>query len=278
MSRSSLSFSPASKLFTVSFSCWKFTTHVSIAFLQHELCLTQQHGTEKKLTRNKYITCLPYLPWRTACILAKFLCYYYCSIFHSIILIFHLHLCLATVEVRTRIVQTGHQSWVTVRMPAMAETLPCSPWARDLHTSSSSLTWRHQCTARSTETSVPAPCHPRQVKMPCSTISCEPSKMSELWVWKCGSGLTDEKFDQQAASSSSQPFYTFLPVGPVRRERDPSECKTDVSEGSVDLELKLWQGWMINTHTPCCCSLMNNGTRSLVNNGQLWEKNVETCV
>jgi hypothetical protein len=198
--------------------------------------------------------------------------------FHSIILIFHLHLCLATVEVRTRIVQTGHQSWVTVRMPAMAETLPCSPWARGLHTSSSSLTWRHQCTARSTETSVPAPCHPRQVKMPCSTISCEPSKMSELWVWKCGSGLTDEKFDQQAASSSSQPFYTFLPVGPVRRERAPSECKTDVSEGSVDLELKLWQGWMITTHTPCCCFLINNGTKYLVNNGLLWEKNVETCV
>ncbi|KAF0924818.1 hypothetical protein E2562_014923 [Oryza meyeriana var. granulata] len=40
------------------------------------------------------------------------------------------------------------------------------------------------------------------------------------------------------SSSSSQPFYSFLPVGPVRCERALSECKTDVSEG-VDLELKL---------------------------------------
>ncbi|XP_052165809.1 uncharacterized protein LOC127782579 isoform X1 [Oryza glaberrima] len=40
------------------------------------------------------------------------------------------------------------------------------------------------------------------------------------------------------SSSSSQPFYSFLPVGPVRCERTLSECKTDVSEG-VDLELKL---------------------------------------
>ncbi|PNT70154.1 hypothetical protein BRADI_2g06832v3 [Brachypodium distachyon] len=45
-----------------------------------------------------------------------------------------------------------------------------------------------------------------------------------------------------AASSSSQPFYSFLPVGPVRLERAPSECKTDMSEGGVDLELKLWKG------------------------------------
>ncbi|XP_051206381.1 uncharacterized protein [Lolium perenne] len=48
--------------------------------------------------------------------------------------------------------------------------------------------------------------------------------------------------DFSASAMPSQPFYTFLPVGPVRRERAPSECKTDVSEGSVDLELKLWQG------------------------------------
>ncbi|KAG8053010.1 hypothetical protein GUJ93_ZPchr0001g30248 [Zizania palustris] len=40
------------------------------------------------------------------------------------------------------------------------------------------------------------------------------------------------------SSSSSQPFYSFMPVGPVRCERALSECKTDVSEG-VDLELKL---------------------------------------
>ncbi|CAM0880374.1 unnamed protein product [Alopecurus aequalis] len=44
------------------------------------------------------------------------------------------------------------------------------------------------------------------------------------------------------SSSSSQPFYTFLPVGPVSGERAPRECKTDVSEGGVDLELKLWKG------------------------------------
>uniref|UniRef100_J3KXL0 Uncharacterized protein n=1 Tax=Oryza brachyantha TaxID=4533 RepID=J3KXL0_ORYBR len=40
------------------------------------------------------------------------------------------------------------------------------------------------------------------------------------------------------SSSSSQPFYSFLPVGPVRCERTLSECKVDVSEG-IDLELKL---------------------------------------
>jgi hypothetical protein len=197
--------------------------------------------------------------------------------FHSIILIFRLHVCLATVQMRTQIVQTGHRSWLTVRMPAMAETLPCSPWARGLHTSSSSLTWYHRCTARSTETSVPAPCHPRQVKMPSSAVSSEPSKMCELWVWQCGSGLTDENFDQQgsvSASSSSQPFYTFLPVGPVRHERTPSECKNDVSEGSVDLELKLWEGWMFNYTPPCCCSHIEIGTECQVNTGQLWGENM----
>ncbi|KAG8045668.1 hypothetical protein GUJ93_ZPchr0008g11988 [Zizania palustris] len=40
------------------------------------------------------------------------------------------------------------------------------------------------------------------------------------------------------SSSSSQPFYSFMPLGPVRCERALSECKTDVSEG-IDLELKL---------------------------------------
>ncbi|KAL5220155.1 hypothetical protein ABZP36_024868 [Zizania latifolia] len=40
------------------------------------------------------------------------------------------------------------------------------------------------------------------------------------------------------SSSSSQPFYSFMPVGPVRCERALSECKTDGSEG-IDLELKL---------------------------------------
>ncbi|CAL4978552.1 unnamed protein product [Urochloa decumbens] len=41
-----------------------------------------------------------------------------------------------------------------------------------------------------------------------------------------------------ASSSSSRPFYSFMPVGPVRCERPLSEIKADVSEG-VDLELKL---------------------------------------
>uniref|UniRef100_A0ACD5VPN3 Uncharacterized protein n=1 Tax=Avena sativa TaxID=4498 RepID=A0ACD5VPN3_AVESA len=46
-----------------------------------------------------------------------------------------------------------------------------------------------------------------------------------------------------ASSSSPQPFYTFLPVGPVRRrERTPTERKSDAPEGGVDLELKLWKG------------------------------------
>ncbi|KAL6627203.1 hypothetical protein ACP70R_030929 [Stipagrostis hirtigluma subsp. patula] len=43
-----------------------------------------------------------------------------------------------------------------------------------------------------------------------------------------------------AASASAQPFYSFLPVGPVRCERALSECKADMSDG-VDLELKLWK-------------------------------------
>uniref|UniRef100_K3XJF0 SPOROCYTELESS-like EAR-containing protein 1 n=1 Tax=Setaria italica TaxID=4555 RepID=K3XJF0_SETIT len=41
-----------------------------------------------------------------------------------------------------------------------------------------------------------------------------------------------------SASSSSRPFYSFMPVGPVRCERPLSEIKADVSDG-VDLELKL---------------------------------------
>ncbi|KAG2594913.1 hypothetical protein PVAP13_5KG037600 [Panicum virgatum] len=41
-----------------------------------------------------------------------------------------------------------------------------------------------------------------------------------------------------SASSSSRPFYSFMPVGPVRCERPLNEIKSDVSEG-VDLELKL---------------------------------------
>ncbi|CAL4958934.1 unnamed protein product [Urochloa decumbens] len=41
-----------------------------------------------------------------------------------------------------------------------------------------------------------------------------------------------------ASSSSSRPFYSFMPVGPVRCERPLSEIKADASEG-VDLELKL---------------------------------------
>ncbi|XP_047054053.1 uncharacterized protein LOC124660287 [Lolium rigidum] len=56
------------------------------------------------------------------------------------------------------------------------------------------------------------------------------------------SAMPSQASQNQAASSSSQPFYTFLPVGPVRGERAQSECKTDMPEGSVDLELKLWQG------------------------------------
>ncbi|PAN32886.1 hypothetical protein PAHAL_5G519000 [Panicum hallii] len=41
-----------------------------------------------------------------------------------------------------------------------------------------------------------------------------------------------------SASSSSRPFYSFMPVGPVRCERPLNEIKADVSD-SVDLELKL---------------------------------------
>ncbi|XP_062208779.1 uncharacterized protein LOC133910284 [Phragmites australis] len=40
------------------------------------------------------------------------------------------------------------------------------------------------------------------------------------------------------SASASQPFYSFLPAGPVRCERVLSDCKADVSDG-VDLELKL---------------------------------------
>ncbi|PNT70152.1 uncharacterized protein LOC100841013 isoform X1 [Brachypodium distachyon] len=54
--------------------------------------------------------------------------------------------------------------------------------------------------------------------------------------------MPSQQGSTSAASSSSQPFYSFLPVGPVRLERAPSECKTDMSEGGVDLELKLWKG------------------------------------
>ncbi|XP_037412158.1 developmental and secondary metabolism regulator VEL1-like [Triticum dicoccoides] len=43
-------------------------------------------------------------------------------------------------------------------------------------------------------------------------------------------------------SSSALPFYNFLPIGPVDRERAPSERKADVSDGEIDLELKLWKG------------------------------------
>ena len=43
-----------------------------------------------------------------------------------------------------------------------------------------------------------------------------------------------------SASSSSRPFYSFMPVGPVRCERPLNEIKADVSDG-VDLELKLWR-------------------------------------
>ncbi|XP_062220895.1 protein SPOROCYTELESS [Phragmites australis] len=42
------------------------------------------------------------------------------------------------------------------------------------------------------------------------------------------------------SASSSRPFYSFLPAGPVRCEGPLSECKADVSDG-VDLELKLWK-------------------------------------
>ncbi|KAM3329277.1 hypothetical protein ACQJBY_026380 [Aegilops geniculata] len=43
-------------------------------------------------------------------------------------------------------------------------------------------------------------------------------------------------------SSSSLPFYNFLPIGPVDHERAPSERKADVSDGEIDLELNLWKG------------------------------------
>ncbi|KAF8663341.1 hypothetical protein HU200_055956 [Digitaria exilis] len=40
------------------------------------------------------------------------------------------------------------------------------------------------------------------------------------------------------SSSSSRPFYSFMPVGPVRCERSLGDIKFDVSDG-VDLELRL---------------------------------------
>ncbi|KAF8714311.1 hypothetical protein HU200_027774 [Digitaria exilis] len=40
------------------------------------------------------------------------------------------------------------------------------------------------------------------------------------------------------SSSSSRPFYSFMPVGPVRCERSLGEIKPDASDG-VDLELRL---------------------------------------
>jgi hypothetical protein len=42
-----------------------------------------------------------------------------------------------------------------------------------------------------------------------------------------------------ATSPSPRPFYSFLPAGPVRCERAPSECSADVPVAAVDLELKL---------------------------------------
>nr|BAK05579.1 predicted protein [Hordeum vulgare subsp. vulgare] len=45
-----------------------------------------------------------------------------------------------------------------------------------------------------------------------------------------------------SSSSSSLPFYNFFPIGPVHRERAPSERKADTSEGGIDLELRLWKG------------------------------------
>ncbi|OEL38034.1 hypothetical protein BAE44_0000946 [Dichanthelium oligosanthes] len=47
-----------------------------------------------------------------------------------------------------------------------------------------------------------------------------------------------EQGSVSAPSSSSRPFYSFMPAGPVRCERPRSEIKADVSDG-VDLELKL---------------------------------------
>uniref|UniRef100_M8BPH8 Uncharacterized protein n=1 Tax=Aegilops tauschii TaxID=37682 RepID=M8BPH8_AEGTA len=54
----------------------------------------------------------------------------------------------------------------------------------------------------------------------------------------------DERLGSVSASpsSSSLPFYNFLPIGPVDHERAPSERKADVSDGEIDLELKLWKG------------------------------------
>ncbi|CAO2209462.1 unnamed protein product [Urochloa humidicola] len=51
-------------------------------------------------------------------------------------------------------------------------------------------------------------------------------------------GVMQSQQGSVSASSSSRPFYSFMPGGPVRFERPLSEIKADVSEG-VDLELKL---------------------------------------
>ncbi|KAL6838650.1 hypothetical protein ACP4OV_031364 [Aristida adscensionis] len=45
---------------------------------------------------------------------------------------------------------------------------------------------------------------------------------------------------QASQQQQQQPFYSFLPVGPVRCERALSECKADAADG-VDLDLKLWK-------------------------------------
>ncbi|KAG0535964.1 hypothetical protein BDA96_03G023200 [Sorghum bicolor] len=51
-------------------------------------------------------------------------------------------------------------------------------------------------------------------------------------------GVMQSQHGSASASSSSRPFYSFMPVGPVRCERPLSEIKADASDG-VDLELKL---------------------------------------
>ncbi|CAO2186165.1 unnamed protein product [Urochloa humidicola] len=50
--------------------------------------------------------------------------------------------------------------------------------------------------------------------------------------------MRSQQASVSASSSSSRPFYSFMPVGPVRCDRPLGEIKTDVSDG-VDLELKL---------------------------------------
>ncbi|KAG2586217.1 hypothetical protein PVAP13_5NG043640 [Panicum virgatum] len=51
-------------------------------------------------------------------------------------------------------------------------------------------------------------------------------------------GVMQSQQGSVSASSSSRPFYSFMPVVPVRCERPLNEIKADVSDG-VDLELKL---------------------------------------